>query len=119
MSVELEKMNPDKMIRLILNQSAKNSKANIIEEKVLTKEDLKKRYPELEETIRDLNKIAESDPTLNRRVRLSVNKDIDRIIISIVDRNTDRVIKEIPCKELQDLAVHLKKAIGILYDNNA
>jgi flagellar protein FlaG len=122
--VEVDALNSEKMFKLMFNQLS-SSKSNVRKEvinKTVSQEEMKRivnqEVPEIDEVIKDLNKIASSN-ILNKKVKLSVNKEINRVIIKIVDKNTDKVIKEIPCKELQQLAMHLKKAIGILFDENA
>jgi flagellar protein FlaG len=52
----------------------------------------------------------------NHRVKLSVNEEIDQVIIKVVDSETDKVIKEIPAQEIQNLIAKIKQAIGLLVD---
>jgi flagellar protein FlaG len=52
----------------------------------------------------------------NRRVELSVNDDINQVIIKVVDAETDKVIKEIPAEEIQHLIARIKETIGLLVD---
>jgi flagellar protein FlaG len=52
----------------------------------------------------------------NRRVVLSVNEEINQVIIKVVDAETDKVIKEIPAEEIQRLIARIKETIGILVD---
>ncbi|MBN1682655.1 flagellar protein FlaG [Candidatus Bathyarchaeota archaeon] len=122
--IEVDALNSEKMFKLMFNQLS-NSNSTVSKEalkKNLSQEEMKKivsqEVPDIDEVIKDLNRIANSN-ILNKKVKLSVNKELNRVIIKIVDKDTDRVIKEIPCKELQQLAMHLKKAIGILFDENA
>lgn len=127
MAVDLETINPDSIIRLMFNQLSKNGKSSDNQVKVqgLSDEQLKQfivdehTHPEIEQVMDELKKLTETNDVLNRRVKLSINKEINRIIITVVDKNTDEVIREIPCKELQNLAAQLQEAIGILYDHNA
>jgi flagellar protein FlaG len=63
-----------------------------------------------------LDNIASSSEILNKRVKLRVNKEINRVVITIVDKSTNEVIKQIPSEELQNLARHLNEAIGVLFD---
>lgn len=122
--IDVDAVNTDKIFRLMFNNLSSESKAVYAKDsKNLSNEEIRKivhqSSPDLDQVIEDLNRITSSSDILNRKVKLSVNKDINRIIIKIVEKDTDRVIKEIPCKEIQQLAAHLKKAIGILYDDNA
>ncbi len=52
----------------------------------------------------------------NHRVKLSVNEQINQVIIKVVDAETDTVIKEIPAAEIQHLIAKIKEAIGLLVD---
>jgi flagellar protein FlaG len=52
----------------------------------------------------------------NRRVILSVNEQINQVIIKVVDAETDKVIKEIPAEEIQRLIARIKETIGLLVD---
>ncbi|OHD07004.1 MAG: hypothetical protein A2086_13345 [Spirochaetes bacterium GWD1_27_9] len=82
------------------------------------KEIMKKTIPEkdLKKILEDLNEIINSSLTINKRVQLSFNEEINRVIITVLDNETGKTIVEIPCEEIQKLAVHLKEASGILYD---
>ncbi len=52
----------------------------------------------------------------NRRIKLSVNDEINQVIIKVVDGDTDKVIKEIPPEEIQHLIARIKETIGLLVD---
>ena len=52
----------------------------------------------------------------NRRVVLSVNEEINQVIIKVIDAETDKVIKEIPAEEIQHLIARIKETIGLLVD---
>jgi flagellar protein FlaG len=71
-----------------------------------TRQDLKKSVEVLQETSR----------LFNRRLKFSVNEEIDRVIVKVVDGKTDKVIKEIPPEEIQRLIVRIKETIGLLFD---
>lgn len=52
----------------------------------------------------------------DRKVILSVNDQINQVIIKVVDAQTDKVIKEIPAEEIQHLIARIKETIGLLVD---
>jgi flagellar protein FlaG len=52
----------------------------------------------------------------NHRVKLSINEDIDQLVIKVVDRDTDHLIKEIPPEEIQHMIAKIKETIGLLVD---
>jgi flagellar protein FlaG len=52
----------------------------------------------------------------NRRLKFSVMEDTDLVVVKVIDTDTDKVIKEIPPKEIQDLVARIEKAIGVFVD---
>ena len=56
-------------------------------------EDLKAR-------IRDLQRVSE---TFNRRLSFSFNEKLDQVIVKVIDNDTDKVVREIPPTELQQV----------------
>lgn len=75
------------------------------------KKRIKLAAPDLKETKSILNEI-----TNNTRFSYSINEKIDSFVVKIIDRNTDKVVKEIPSRELQKLHENLREAIGIFID---
>ncbi len=75
---------------------------------------VKVAHPDLNETKRILNEF-----TANTRFSYSINEKIDSFVVKIIDRDTDRVVKEIPSPELQNLHENLREAIGIFIDQMA
>ena len=51
-----------------------------------------------------------------RSLRFSVNKDLGEIVISVLDPLTNKVIKQIPSEDIQQMKISMKKAIGVLFD---
>ncbi len=52
----------------------------------------------------------------NTRFSYRVNDDINMIVVKIIDKNTDEVIRELPGEEIQRLHENLQEAIGLLFD---
>jgi uncharacterized FlaG/YvyC family protein len=68
---------------------------------------------QIEEQLRALEKTFLA---FNHRVELSVNEQIDQVVIKVVDSETDTIIKEIPAAEIQHLIAKIREAIGLLVD---
>ena len=51
-----------------------------------------------------------------RRLEYSMNRDIGRVVVKIVDTRTDKVIREIPPKAIQELDRRMQEAVGLLFD---
>ncbi len=72
----------------------------------VSKQDIESQARALEKTFQ----------AFNRRVVLSVNDQINQVVIKVVDGETDKVIKEIPAEELQRAIAKIREAIGLLVD---
>jgi flagellar protein FlaG len=53
---------------------------------------------------------------LNKRLKFTVNQELGQVIVKVVDKQTDKVIKELPPEELQRMHVRIREAIGLLID---
>jgi flagellar protein FlaG len=69
-----------------------------------------------EEIERQAKALEETFLAFNHRVQLSVNEEINQIIIKVVDAKTDKVIKEIPAEEIQRMTAKIRQMIGLLVD---
>jgi len=70
-------------------------------------------HSEIENQVKALEKTFLA---FNRKVKLSVNDQINQVVIKVVDSETDKVIKEIPAEEIQRLIARIKETIGLLVD---
>jgi len=67
----------------------------------------------IEETINKLKKVSD---IFNRRMDFRVDAKTHRIVVKIIDTQTDKVIKEIPPEQLLRLAEKIQEMIGLLVD---
>lgn len=52
----------------------------------------------------------------DRKVQFQVNEDLHRVIIKVIDVNTEKVIREIPSEDIQRLQVRIREMTGLLFD---
>jgi len=52
----------------------------------------------------------------NKKLRFVVDHKSNEVIVKVIDKETDKVIKELPPEELQRLHSNLKETIGFLFD---
>lgn len=52
----------------------------------------------------------------NKKLQFVVDHGSNEVIVKVIDRETDKVIKELPPEELQRLHNNLKDTIGFLFD---
>lgn len=62
----------------------------------------------------DIQQLADS--LINRKLQFSIERELDSVIIKIIDLNTDEVIKEIPSEDIQKLKIRIRKTTGLLFD---
>jgi flagellar protein FlaG len=63
-----------------------------------------------------LEKLERTSYIFDRRFKFSVNREINRIVVKVIDAATDKVIKEIPPEEIQRLVARIRETIGLLVD---
>ncbi len=68
---------------------------------------------EIHSTTEDLKRIT---TVFNRKLQFVVDHNSNEVIVKVIDKETDKVIKELPPEELQKLHRNLKEAIGLLFD---
>ena len=64
-------------------------------------------------TANDLEQIG---LVFNRKLQFVVDHKSNEVIVKVIDKETDKVIKELPPEELQRLHSNLKETIGFLFD---
>lgn len=52
----------------------------------------------------------------NRKLKFSINRELNQVIVKVIDGETDKVIKEIPPEALQRLHSRMRETIGLLID---
>jgi flagellar protein FlaG len=66
-------------------------------------------------TMKELENIA---LLANKRLKFSINDDLGQVVVKVIDANTNKVIKELPPKELQRLHVRIREAVALLIDES-
>jgi flagellar protein FlaG len=54
--------------------------------------------------------------TFNKKLQFVVNHRSNEVTVKVIDKETDKVIKELPPEELQRLHTKLRETIGLLFD---
>jgi len=54
----------------------------------------------------------------DRKLQFQVSKELEQVIVKVIDSSTDKVIREIPSAEIQKLQIRIKEAIGLLFDES-
>jgi flagellar protein FlaG len=59
-----------------------------------------------------------SDIIMGRTLQFTVNEDLGKVIIKVVDPVTNEVVREIPSEEMQRMQARMKDAVGLIFDEN-
>lgn len=75
-----------------------------------------KREPseeQLKSAIEDLNNTLQD---LNVKRQFEVDKDVDKVIVKVIDSEKNKVIRQIPSEEALKLSKNVREMIGLLFD---
>jgi len=61
-------------------------------------------------------KVALDNIIRDTRFQYVIKDELDYFIVRIIDKDTDKVIREIPSKELQKIHEGINQALGLLFD---
>ena len=84
--------------------------------KSLSMEELAKVKTELEEAVKRLSEAIDQTPTATK---ITVDKELDRFIVQVTDKQTGEVVREIPGEAILKIARNIENLKGLLYDNKA
>jgi len=68
---------------------------------------------ELKQAAADIERVS---LTFNKKLQFVVDQKSHEVIVKVIDKDTDKVIKVLPPEELQRLHRKLKETIGFLFD---
>lgn len=79
------------------------------------KQELKKLSPKmLEELVKELEKKLSM---LNTQLKISIDEDTDMVVVKVIDKETKKVIRQIPPEYVLKIAKYLDEITGLLYNN--
>jgi flagellar protein FlaG len=64
----------------------------------------------------NLDKLEKTYRAFNRKLKFYLNEEIGRVVVKVIDAETDKLIKEIPPQEIQELVARIQQAIGVMVD---
>jgi len=75
-------------------------------------EDHRNSHP-IHRVVADIQQVSQ---TFNKKLQFIVDHQSNEVIVKVIDKSTDKVIKVLPPEELQRLHRRLKEAIGFLFN---
>lgn len=79
-------------------------------------ERLREQQPTTEDINRSVEELRRVSRSFNKRLSFNFNEELGQMVVKVIDRNTDKVIKELPPAELQRAHIRIREAIGLLLD---
>jgi len=76
-------------------------------------ENLNTAQPDIHRMATDIEQVSQ---TFNRKLQFVVDHQSNEVLVKVIDKNTDKVIKVLPPEELQRLHRKLKETIGLLFN---
>ena len=83
----------------------------------LETKDVKKSVAKTDDLAKILEEVNDALKTLGVKRGYRVDKDLNRTIVSIIDTETDDIIKQIPLEDAVRLAKNINEIIGLFYDD--
>ena len=83
------------------------------QEQTPAREEVKIEDREIDNAVRELQMVTKA---FNRRLQFTINRELDQVVVKVIDAETDKVIRELPSEEIQKLHVRIREAIGLLID---
>lgn len=76
-------------------------------------EDLKENLTQLSD------RLNQQMQFLDTNIRFAINDELNRVYINVVEKDTNKIIKQIPTEEALNIAEYFSKAVGLLYDKES
>lgn len=108
----------DQTQRAVVQESHRYDPGQKGREKVLAREQRvvewdKSHMEELKEAVEKINRAAE---TFDVGLRFRIHEETERIMVQVIDRETNEIIREIPPEKILNLVAQIQNLIGIFID---
>lgn len=71
-----------------------------------------------EKILKVVEQIQNISNMFDRKLQFRVSKELEQVIVKVIDSTTDKVIREIPSAEIQKLQIRIKETLGLLFDES-
>ncbi len=93
------------------NNKENNRKSQSLQEK---KEYNQKELEEdIRESVKDVNEIVEK---VKEGLSFQIHEETEKLMVQVIDVNTEEVIKELPPEEMLDLEARIHELVGLIID---
>jgi ORF 111 len=105
-------------INSTLKKAADKIKATILatENAAQKLKDVQDAIAEFHESLKSKQQTNTNTEPFTRELDFSVNKEINRVIVRVIDKKTSEIIKEIPSREMQNIQLRIQELLGQVFD---
>jgi len=96
--------------RIEVENSIKSRPESLQEENEYSKQELEE---DVKESVKDINEIVEK---VKEDLAFEIHDETERMMVKVIDRKTQEVIKELPPEEMLDLTARIHEMVGLLID---
>lgn len=96
--------------RVNRNDNSDRKPESLREKQEYSEQDLE---DEVRESVKDVNEIVDK---VKEGLSFQIHEETEKMMVKVVDLNTDEVIKELPPEEMLDLQARIHEMVGILID---
>ncbi|WP_022852141.1 flagellar protein FlaG [Limisalsivibrio acetivorans] len=79
----------------------------------VSKKEEKSQMKDIESAVETLN---ESLSSINVKREFKVEEQLNEVIVKLIDKDEDKIIKQIPSEEAIRLSKNIKEMVGLIYD---
>ena len=100
--------------QLIIEQQRKATQQE--DQQVALEKENRRKAVSRAKTDQYMKEVLKIPATLNRKLSYSVNKELNQVVVKVIDAETDKVIRVIPSEALLKLHSRMKEVIGLIFD---
>lgn len=78
-------------------------------------QDITDNLEEIKKDAQNLERL--SDLVMGRRLQFQVNDELGCVVVKIIDPNTEKVIREVPSKDIQKMKLSIRRAMGVIFND--
>ncbi len=97
-----------------MQSSVPQNKGPLVKSASEVLENLENNKANLEESVQEIQRL--SDLVTGNKLRFNINDELNKVVVTVVDATTNKIIREIPSEDMQRIQVRMKQAIGMLFD---
>ncbi len=104
-----------------LRSAATETQNNAVVQKSITPtgaqvaQNLEQTLAEVKADTQELQKMSQM--VAGNKLQFNVNKELNMVVVSVVDSSTNQVVKQFPSDEILNLKMRIRKAIGNMFND--